>query len=68
MTNTPNEPKKQSGLVLRPLNPQEVQLRPAPVWSKALAWTIIACTSANRGADNVARGVAGSWAHHEHAC
>ena len=45
MTNTPNEPKKQSGLVLRPLNPQEVQLRPAPVWSKALAWTIIATAS-----------------------
>ena len=45
MTNNPNEPKRQSGLVLRPLNPQEVQLRPAPVWSKALAWTIIATAS-----------------------
>ena len=45
MTNNPNKPKRQSGLVLRPLNPQEVQLRPAPVWSKALAWTIIATAS-----------------------
>ena len=45
MTNNPNEPKKQSSLVLKPLNPQEVQLRPAPVWSKALAWTIIATAS-----------------------
>ena len=34
-----------SSLVLRPLDPQEVQLRPAPVWSKALAWTIIGTAS-----------------------
>ena len=34
-----------SSLVVRPLNPQEVRLRPAPVWSKALAWTIIGTAS-----------------------
>ena len=43
-TNTPSK-KKSSSLVLRPLNPQDVQLRPAPIWSKALAWTIIATAS-----------------------
>ena len=43
-TNNPSK-KKSSSLVLRPLNPQDVQLRPAPVWSKALAWTIIATAS-----------------------
>ena len=37
--------KKTSSLVLRPINPQDVQLRPAPIWSKALAWTIIATAS-----------------------
>ena len=34
-----------SALVVRPLDPQEVRLRPAPVWSKALAWTIIGSAS-----------------------
>ena len=43
-TNNPTK-KKSSSLVLRPLNPQDVQLRPAPIWSKALAWTIIATAS-----------------------
>ena len=43
-TNNPSK-KKSSSLVLRPLNPQDVQLRPAPIWSRALAWTIIATAS-----------------------
>ena len=34
-----------SNLVARPLDPQEVRLKPAPVWSKALAWTIIGTAS-----------------------
>ena len=34
-----------SALVVRPMDPQEVRLRPAPVWSKALAWTIIGSAS-----------------------
>ena len=34
-----------SSLVARPLDPQEVRLKPAPVWSQALAWTIIATAS-----------------------
>ena len=34
-----------SSLIVRPLNPQEVRLRPAPIWSKALAWTIIGTAS-----------------------
>ena len=34
-----------SSLVARPLDPQEVRLRPAPVWSRALAWTIIGSAS-----------------------
>ena len=34
-----------SSLVARPLDPQEVRLKPAPVWSKALAWTIIGTAS-----------------------
>ena len=34
-----------SSLIVRPLNPQEVRLSPAPVWSKALAWTIIGTAS-----------------------
>ena len=34
-----------SSLIVRPLNPQEVRLRPAPVWSKALVWTIIGTAS-----------------------
>ena len=36
---------KPSNLAVRPLNPQEVRLRPAPVWSRALAWTIIGSAS-----------------------
>ena len=36
---------KPSSLAVRPLNPQEVRLRPAPVWSRALAWTIIGSAS-----------------------
>ena len=36
---------KPANLVVRPLNPQEVRLRPAPVWSRALAWTIIGSAS-----------------------
>ena len=34
-----------SALVVRPMDPQEVRLKPAPVWSKALAWTIIGSAS-----------------------
>jgi len=34
-----------SSLVVRPMDPQEVRLRPAPLWSKALAWTIIGSAS-----------------------
>ncbi len=34
-----------SALMVRPMDPQEVRLRPAPVWSKALAWTIIGSAS-----------------------
>ena len=34
-----------TSLAVRPLNPQEVQLRPAPLWSRALAWTIISTAS-----------------------
>ena len=45
MTNTQNQNKKNSSIVVSSLNPQEVQLRPAPVWSKALAWTIISTAS-----------------------
>ena len=46
MTNSnSNSPKTNSSLAVRPLNPQEVQLRPAPLWSKALAWTIISTAS-----------------------
>ena len=33
-------------LAARPLDPQEVRLRPAPVWSQALVWTIIGAASA----------------------
>lgn len=40
-----NQTPKQSSLAIRPLDPQEVQLRPAPAWSRALAWTIIATAS-----------------------
>ena len=36
---------KPSSFAVRPLNPQEVRLRPAPVWSRALAWTIIGSAS-----------------------
>ena len=45
MTNTQNKNKKNSSIVVSSLNPQEVQLRPAPVWSRALAWTIISTAS-----------------------
>ena len=44
----PNQNKNKStstALTVRSLNPQEVQLRPAPLWSKALAWTIISTAS-----------------------
>mgnify|MGYP001364715035 FL=1 len=44
-TSNSNSPKTNSNLAVRPLNPQEVQLRPAPLWSKALAWTIISTAS-----------------------
>ena len=30
-----------SALTVRPVNPQEVRLKPTPVWSQALIWTII---------------------------
>ena len=33
-------------LAARPLDPQEVRLRPAPFWSQALVWTIIGTASA----------------------
>ncbi len=42
---TTSDSKKPTSLAVRPLNPQEVQLRPAPVWSRALAWTIIGTAS-----------------------
>ncbi len=45
MTNTQNQNKKNSSIVVSSLNSQEVQLRPAPVWSRALAWTIISTAS-----------------------
>ena len=45
MTNTQNQNKKNSSIVVSSLNPQEVQLRPSPVWSRALAWTIISTAS-----------------------
>ena len=44
-TSNSNSPKTNSSLAVRPLNHQEVQLRPAPLWSKALAWTIISTAS-----------------------
>lgn len=44
-TSNSNSPKTNTSLAVRPLNPQEVQLRPAPLWSKALAWTIISTAS-----------------------
>lgn len=44
-TSNTNSPKTNTSLAVRPLNPQEVQLRPAPLWSKALAWTIISTAS-----------------------
>lgn len=33
-------------LATRPLDPQEVRLRPAPVWSHAVVWTIIGTATA----------------------
>jgi len=37
--------KVQSSLALRAVSPQEVRLRPAPIWSQALIWTIIGTAS-----------------------
>ena len=45
MTNSQKSNKKNSSIVVSSLSPQEVQLRPAPVWSRALAWTIISTAS-----------------------
>ena len=45
MTNSQKQNKKNSSIVVNSLSPQEVQLRPAPVWSRALAWTIISTAS-----------------------
>ena len=45
MTNTQTQNKKNSSIVVSSLNPQEAQPRPAPVWSRALAWTIISTAS-----------------------
>ena len=45
MTNSQKQNKKDSSIVVSSLSPQEVQLRPAPVWSRALAWTIISTAS-----------------------
>ena len=45
MTNSQKPNKKDSSIVVSSLSPQEVQLRPAPVWSRALAWTIISTAS-----------------------
>jgi HlyD family secretion protein len=36
-------------LATRPLDPQEVRLRPAPVWSQAVVWTIIGTATAGFG-------------------
>lgn len=40
-----NKSSNQNSLTVRSLNPSEVQLRPSPVWSRALAWTIIGTAS-----------------------
>ena len=45
MTNPQKSTQKDSSIVVSSLSPQEVQLRPAPVWSRALAWTIISTAS-----------------------
>jgi len=49
MTSMPPQPppKKPGGsaLTLRAVSPQEVRLRPAPIWSQALIWTIIGTAS-----------------------
>ena len=45
MPNPQKPAKKDSSIVVSTLSPQEVQLRPAPVWSRALAWTIISTAS-----------------------
>ena len=42
-TNNPSKEIIQPGTTTS--QPQDVQLRPAPIWSKALAWTIIATAS-----------------------
>jgi hemolysin D len=46
----PQSPKtakqpRASFLARRPVSPQEVRLRPAPLWSRALVWTIIGTAS-----------------------
>jgi len=43
----PQPPRKPpaSALTLRAVSPQEVRLRPAPIWSQALIWTIIGTAS-----------------------
>ena len=38
---SPNKPKGSALALRRGVNPQEVRLKPAPVWSQALIWTII---------------------------
>lgn len=48
MTAMPPPPPKKpnsSALTLRPVSPQEVRLKPAPIWSQALIWTIIGTAS-----------------------
>ena len=46
MNQKPGPVKKvQSSLALRAVSPQEVRLRPAPIWSQALIWTIIGTAS-----------------------
>ena len=37
--------RAQSALQAKPLNYQEVRLKPAPVWSQAVVWTIIGTAS-----------------------
>ena len=45
MDKTPQSRNNLSALAVRPMDAQEVRLRPAPLWSKALAWTIIGSAS-----------------------
>ena len=37
--------RAQSALKAKPLDYQEVRLKPAPVWSQAVVWTIIGTAS-----------------------